>query len=46
MTETMGPVSPSRPMAFWKVGMARMEVMSEPSYPLAQAQQKAVKMAK
>jgi hypothetical protein len=33
-------------MAAWKEGMAIIEVMREPSYPLAQAQQKAVKMAK
>ena len=33
------------PKVDWKCGMARMDVMREPSYPFAMQQQNATKMA-
>ena len=41
-TETIPPVVPVWNV-FWKCGIAMMAVIKEPSYPLAQAQQKATK---
>ena len=41
-TETIPPVVPVWKV-FWKCGMAMIAVIKEPSYPLAQAQQKATK---
>ena len=41
-TETIPPVVPVWKV-FWKCGIAMMAVIKEPSYPLAQAQQKATK---
>jgi hypothetical protein len=41
-TATMGPTV-SVWNVFWKCGMAMMAVIKDPSYPLAQAQQKATK---
>jgi hypothetical protein len=41
-TETIPPVVPVWNV-FWKCGMAMIAVIRDPSYPLAQAQQKATK---